>query len=373
MPSNTTTVDLPSGGRVITKTTVDVIDGPGTPTSPTPDLPDPPTSGKKTDLGINVSHYRYTDHIVIDANSPTGYRVRPQGFKDLYGQFPCLRLMNHTAQRTAKKRNKVWGNRITENDAGNWDKTGLPIEALIETANACNADIWWPYPQQCDINFMVQAGKLFKTHLGGHLYLETPNEASWDQGYGWFYHGNSGGDWEKQAELFALDAKWKFKAFLQHFPADRTTRIIGGQLHNIGILKRNVIPRLDDSDWDMLTVSGYFGNRPDNWLHGSGGFVRTIEGLEQHAQLAADHGKRMGIYELNQSINVETSDFQLVDSVDVQQHILAVVDKCRSLGASPICVYSGAGRRYPNTPFPIYNTNYQPQGPTVATLGLPTL
>ena len=82
-------------------------------TDPEPDPVDP-IPGKTTDLGLNLSHYRYTKHINTDPSSPTGYRVNSADFIALHEKFPVLRVMNHTAQMTAKRRNRTWANRITD-------------------------------------------------------------------------------------------------------------------------------------------------------------------------------------------------------------------------------------------------------------------
>lgn len=341
---------------------------------PTP-TPTPIPGGKVTDLGMNVSHYRYTNHISIDNTSPTGYRCSPD-FKAWGEKFPVLRVMNHTAQATARNRNTSWETRIKASDVNNWDNTGLPIEALIETANACNADIWWNMPQQCDIEFMENAGDTFAYYLKPHLrvYLETPNEC-WQSNRGWLYHNLSvdpegNADFGKAMELYAKDAKAKFAAFTRNIMASRVTRIVGGQEFNIGVLSSNALQWLDSNDYDAITCAGYFGNRPDNYVNGSGGFNRAFDALDAHAELARSLGKKLCIYECGQHIDVATADLTLVDSADVQDRTRRIIDKCRQVATGPVCFYSGVGRRYPNAPWPIYGTDYKPQGPTASTLGL---
>jgi hypothetical protein len=156
------------------------------------------------------------------------------------------------------------------------------------------------------------------------------------------------------------------------FPADRLTRVIGGQLHNIGVLKSNALKHIDPADYDAISCSGYFGSSPGDYVDGSGGLKASLSGLRAHAALAEQYGKQLLIYEINQHIDRGTSDMAFVDTDPVIDGVRTMLAAARDEGAKTITVYSGVGRAYPNAPFPIYTDDYQPRR-IVTELGWPTL
>lgn len=332
--------------------------------------------GKETDLWLNVSHLRYTP--VVAYNVQDGkYEVTDPRFVELMSKWSGIRYLNWTGQ-LRKDRNWTWGNRVTQADADQWDSTGVPLEAIIAIANATRTHVWWCAPQQADLDYMKQAGRLFATTLDPdlHVVIEIGNEV-WQSDRGWHYNDLADGDFGKRMELYAQDSAAKFKAFTAGvsgvgFPRDRLTRVIGGQLHNIGVLKSNALKHIDAADYDAISCSGYFGNAPDNWINGSGGIKASLRGVADHAELADQYGKRLLIYEINQHIDVGTDNTEYVDRDDVIAGVKQVIDTARGLGVETIAVYSGAGRSYKNAPFPVYTPNYTPRK-IVTELGWPTL
>ena len=354
---------------------------PSPPIDPPIDPPvDPPVTPPATgiDLGINLSFERYTNCLEPDPLSETGYTITDQQFIDLYSQYQTIRVMDWQMLLSSRDRNRNWSNRTDRSDYRadlpnrRWDG-GVPIEALIEVANACNSDIWLCLYQQSDADHARQMGKLFSDLLnpGLHVYLEGPNEAVWQSNRGWYYYKKAG-DFATVAKLYAEDCALKFRAFAETFDPARTTRILGGQLASVGVLKSHILKHIADSDYDAITVSGYFGNnqhKGEDWKTGKHGLQDSMAALSEHKKIAIQHNKKLMAYELNQHIE---GDLTLVDSDPVIAGVGTMIAHARSLGASPICLYSGVGNRYSGSPWALYDKTYKPRPPAVG-LGLPTI
>lgn len=369
---------------------VDALEGaaptPDPGSDPTPDTPTPtppPTSGgKATDLWLNVSHYRYTPVIEYKDGA---YVVDDPRFVELMSKWSGIRYLNWTGQLN-RDVNWSWANRVTHEHRDKWDPpggegaVGVPLEAIIAVANATRTHVWWCAPQQADLEYMKQAGRLFAETLDPdlHVVIEIGNEV-WQSNRGWHYHelSGGGGDFGKRMELYAQDSAAKFKAFVNGvggvgFPRERLTRVIGGQLHNIGVLKSNALQHINPGDYDAISCSGYFGNAPDNWINGSGGLKASLAGLRAHAELAGQYGVRLLIYEINQHIDTGTDNTEYIDRDDVIAGVKTMIDTARGLGVKTIAVYSGPGRAYKNAPWPIYTPGYAPRK-IVTEFGWPTL
>jgi hypothetical protein len=344
-----------------------------TPQPPTP-TPPPTSGGKSTDLWLNVSHYRYTP---VLAYKDGAYVVTDPRFVELMSKWSGIRYLNWTGQLN-RDVNWSWANRVTQADADRWDSVGVPLEAIIAVANATHTHVWWCAPQQADLDYMKQAGRLFAETLDPdlHVVIEIGNEV-WQSSRGWRYDELSGGVFGTRMRLYAEDSAAKFKAFVNGvggvgFPRERLTRVIGGQLHNIGVLKSNALQHINPGDYDAISCSGYFGNAPGNWISGSGGLNASLAGLRAHAELAGQYQKQLLIYELNQHIDTGTDNTEYIDRDDVIAGVKTMIDNARGLGIKTIAVYSGPGRSYKNAPWPIYTPSYTPRK-IVTELGWPTL
>lgn len=348
-------------------------------TIPTPD-PGSPTP-KSTELWLNLSHYRFTPVIQYDADKDE-YIITDPRFVELMSKWSGIRYLDWTGQLN-RKVNWTWDNRVTAADADRWDSTGVPLEAIIAVANATHTHVWWTAPQQADLDYMRRAGELFAHKLDPNLkvVLEIGNEV-WQSDRGWRYDELAGGDFGERMRLYAEDSAAKFAAFIDGppdssgFPKSRLTRVISGQLHNIGVLSHNALRHIDAGDYDAISCSGYFGNSPDpgsgSWRDGSGGLNASLAGLRAHAALARSVNKRLLIYELNQHINVGTNDLSFVDTDPVIDGVRTMIDAARNEGVGTIAIYAGVGNAYPGTPWPIYSKQYVPRR-IVTELGWPTL
>ena len=271
----------------------------------------------------------------------------------------------------------VRDNRVTAKEFDRWDSTGVPLEVIIAVANATHTHVWWTAPQQADLDFMRKAGALFAERLDPALRLivEVGNEV-WQKDRGWRYHEQadaSGGGFGEAMQLYAEDSAAKFKALVEGgFPQERLTRVISGQLHNIGVLSYHAMRHIDPDDYDAISISGYFGNSPGSWVDGSGGLNSSLAGLRAHAALARSADKQLLIYELNQHIDVGTSDLGFVDSDPVIEGVRTMIDVARDEGVPTIAIYAGVGNAYPTAPWPIYSKQYVPRR-IVTELGWPTL
>ena len=346
--------------------------------TPTPEPPTNPGAGGGTfggDLWLNVSHYRYTPVIEYDEEQDE-YIVIDKRFVDLMSKWSGIRYLDWTGQLN-RSVNWTWDKRVAAKDFDRWDSTGVPLEAIIAVANATHTHVWWTAPQQADLDFMRKAGALFAQRLDPDLRLivEVGNEV-WQSNRGWYYHEQakaSGSGFSEAMQLYAEDSAAKFKALVEGgFPQGRLTRVISGQLHNIGVLSYHAIRHIDADDYDAISISGYFGNSPDSWRDGSGGLNASLAGLRAHAALARSADKQLLIYELNQHIDVGTNNLDVVDSDPVIDGVRTMIDVARDEGVPTIAIYAGVGNAYPTAPWPIYSKQYLPRR-IVTELGWPTL
>ena len=363
-----------------------VLDHLATPPTPDPEPqtpdPEPPSGGddpvvvpgKATDLWINVSHFG--DAPAVTPRGDGTYDIDPR-FVELMSQFAGIRYLDWTGQ-LHKGFNWSWAERVTDHDVADWRKTGLPLEAIIATANATKTHIWWTAPQQADLDYMRRAGDLFAATLDPQLdvVIEIGNEV-WQSNRGWRYDQLSNGDYAERMRLYATDAAAKFQAFKEGdggggFPADRLTRVIGGQLHNIGVLESHALKHIRPDQFDGITVSGYFGNkahRGEHWRTGDQGLVQSMGYLEDHARLAESIGKPLLIYELNSHVE---QNRDLFNSDAVIDGVQAMIDKAHALGVKRIAIYAGAGVQNEKYHWPSYTPDYQPN-PIAQRLGWPTI
>lgn len=380
-----------------------------------PALYDPSGRG----LGMNVSHYggeKGTEGlIVVDGGNPTGYAVGIANAVKIYGQFNRVRVMNWTGQVTAKDLNRTWDTRINDElDQGGgswsdvqdkWGSTGLPILAMIQFANEIGKPLCWTFPQQCDTDFMRQAGVMFATYYEpNELIVEGPNEI-WNGTRGWYYIEQAGaGNWPEVFRLYARDCAVKWAAFIEGFESVRTNctirRFIGGQIASIGVLSSNILKHLSNSEFDGFLVAAYFGDDPDypgqynsgncrgfpgynssNPSH-CGYFAASMQFILDHKALADSKGCEMGIYEGGPTINYEQYGFSLLDSQDVSNKTVQIYDRCVALNCDPMFYYSGVGKRYDSSAnsqhyannWPVYNNvTYLEQGTKVSAMQFPTL
>lgn len=345
-----------------------------------PDTTEPPTppAGKETDLWLNVSHYRYTP--VIEYKPLTGrYVVNDQRFIDLYSKWAGIRYLDWCGVMN-REYNWTWANRVTQaqRDDPGWDKTGVPLEAIIAVANATKTHVWWCAPQQADLDYMKRAGDLFARDLDPSLmlYVEIGNEV-WQSNYGWHYHQQANGDSAERFRLYAVDSAAKFKALINGaggggFPQQRLVRVMGGQKDNIGVLSSNVLKHIQPSDYDAVSCAGYFGDAPSDWINGPHGLKASVKAVQAHAALAKSVNKKLVIYELNQHITIDTVNTDYVDRDDVIAGVQTMIDTARAVGSPAIAVYSGAGRRYTGQPWPVYTDHYNARK-IVDVLGWPKL
>jgi hypothetical protein len=351
---------------------LDVATDPGTAPAPPAPAPGttPPAASGGTELWINVSHFG--DAPVVTARGDGAYDIEPR-FVELMSRWSGIRYLDWTGQ-LRKEVNRTWDTRVTDAHEANWRKTGLPLEAIIAVANATQTNVWWTAPQQADLDYMRRAGDLFARTLDPDLnvVLEIGNEA-WQSNRGWYYDELAGGDFAQSMKLYAQDSAEKFKAFTSGgFPGGRLTRVVGGQLHNIGVLKSHVLKYLSPEEFDAITVSGYFGNKSnqgEHWRTGRQGLDESLGYLRDHAALAESIKKPLLIYELNSHVE---SNRDLFNSPQVIDGVQAMIDKARRLGVKTICIYAGPGKQNEQYHWPSYTPDIRPN-PIVDRLGWPSL
>ena len=323
---------------------------------PDPDPPQPP-SASTTDLWLNMAFYRDTEPVLEYKNGVYRFDERAVA---LYSKYSGIRVMNWCSLLN-KDVNWTWESRVQPTDLKHlaWDDKGLPIEALIDLANACNCDIWYNLPVQCDERFALEAGKLFRQRLNPNLrvVVEVANEV-WQSNRGWAYPSGF-------TEAMAAHAAHYNKVmpeFTKGFnDGSRLSRVLGGQLDNLGVLKSHLVRKVNLDYVDAITVSGYFGNSPTTWkdaLNNS-----TSEGLEAHGRLAEGLEKSLFIYELNHHIDRNVVDLDLANSPEVTEGVRKSIEMSKVAGASIIALYRGPGNRYPTAPWNFYDSQYRAERP----------
>lgn len=366
---------------------------PGTPTpgspAPVPDtpdpIPDPPSAG--SDLWINPSFLR--ERPIITGVRGGVYGVDPD-YAALLSQYTGIRYLNWSGLLWWGV-NDTWENRVNADlnqgapgggggaSGGwpslteKWHKTGLPLEAIIDIANATHTHVWWTGPMHADAEFFKKAGELFAQRLDPdlHVVVEVGNEV-WDANRGRPYH-QAGDDFADAMRLYARDSAAKFAAFIDGgFPADRLTRVVGGQLHFYDILPRHVLAHLADDEFDAITCSGYFGNsahKGEHWQTGKHGLNHSVRELNRFADLAKSIGKQLLIYELNHHV---TDNEDLAGSDEVIDGVGTMIDTARARGVPVIALFQGAGNNNSQYHWCLYRPDLTPRR-AAERLNLPTL
>jgi hypothetical protein len=200
----------------------------------------------------------------------------PQFLQDIKG-FRALRFLDwgHTNTSPAK----TWADR-TSPTARTWTgPTGAPIEAMLDLANAIQADAWINLPTYVNDDYAAQLGKLAGAHLTGvsKLDLEYSNEP-WNYAFGtstWMLN-QAKAKWPAQVaagtSAYTLQDSWYGERASQVCAAAKaaypaTKCVVNGQAANSWIANQFLtcpfaaaeLGRRCGSNIDILAIAPYFG------------------------------------------------------------------------------------------------------------------
>ncbi|MCX6971036.1 MAG: hypothetical protein NTV93_12925 [Verrucomicrobia bacterium] len=179
-------------------------------------------------------------------------RVIMPGFEDTYAKEPfhpvylnrwkgtaCLRFMD--AMRTNGSTQVKWADRTKVNDASYAQKSGVPIEILIDMANRLKIDPWFCIPHMANNDYVENFAKLVKEKLDPSLkpHIEYSNEM-WNGSFPqtqWAYRmakeggiGPADRPWEGGAQIYVERSLEIFKIWEKVFGGkDRLVSILAWQ------------------------------------------------------------------------------------------------------------------------------------------------
>ena len=200
----------------------------------------------------------------------------PQFLQDVKG-FRALRFLDwgHTNTSPAK----TWADR-TPPTARTWTgPTGAPLEAMLDLANAVQADAWINLPTYVNDDYAAQLGKLAAAHLSGvsKLDLEYSNEP-WNYAFGasgWMLN-QAKAKWPAQVAAgtspYTLQDSWYGERASQACAAAKTVYpatkcVVNGQASNSWVANQFLtcpfaaaeLGRRCGSNIDILAIAPYFG------------------------------------------------------------------------------------------------------------------
>ncbi|MBK8724246.1 MAG: T9SS type A sorting domain-containing protein [Saprospiraceae bacterium] len=139
---------------------------------------------------------------------------------------------------------------------------GVPYEMMIQLANKIQKDVWVCVPHLADSNFVVEMAKLFKNNLNPNLklYLEYSNEV-WNWQFEQAQYNNLNRPLNiNYGRAYGEKSKQLFKIWQSVYGAEmnRVVRVVGLQ-GGYNYLNEQIMSQLADNDWDMASLSYYFG------------------------------------------------------------------------------------------------------------------
>jgi len=200
----------------------------------------------------------------------------PQFLQDIKG-FRALRFMDWA--RTNSATAKTWADR-TLPTARTWTgPNGAPIEAMLDLANAVQADAWMNVPPYANDDYALQIGKLAATHLTGasRLDLEYGNEP-WNYGFAataWMFN-QAKAKWSSQVAAgvspYTLQYSWYGERLSQVCAAAKqgnasTRCVVNSQAANPWVANQMLtcpyaaaeLGHACATNIDVLAVAPYFG------------------------------------------------------------------------------------------------------------------
>jgi hypothetical protein len=185
-------------------------------------------------------------------------------FRERLKPFQVLRFMDW--QRTNNSLLRQWSQRPKPADPRYTTEAGVPLEVMIDLANACNASPWFCMPHQADDDFVSRFAETVKDRLKPDLkvYVEYSNEV-WNGQFTQSRWAQEQGERLKLGKpenlrFYARRSVEVFKIWEKVFGGrDRLVRVLGSQFGNPWVSEQ--VLTWDDAGKhaDALAVAPYFG------------------------------------------------------------------------------------------------------------------
>jgi hypothetical protein len=254
-----------------------------------------------------------------DAKTP----FHPTFLKRLDG-FGVLRFMDWGNVNNSTV--KSWDQRAKPSDVHWASDAGVPLEAMIDLANARQADPWFCIPHLADDDYVAHFARTVKERLDPKLkvYVEYSNEV-WNWGFKqtkWADEQGKalklGGD-QPLARYYAQRSVEVFKIWEKEFGGrDRLVRVLANQFANPWLCEQVLTWKDAYKNADALAVAPYFGNDFDVPAKsgevlkmGAGGLLDAVEKevngsnkelMKKQAALAKKYGLQLVAYEGGQHL-----------------------------------------------------------------------
>jgi hypothetical protein len=187
-------------------------------------------------------------------------------FRERLKPFRVLRFMDW--QRTNNSTLKEWSQRPKPADPRYTTEAGVPLEVMIDLANACDASPWFCIPHLADDDYVRQFAETVKARLKPDLkaYVEYSNEV-WNGQFAQSRWAQEQGEKlnlgkPEGLRFYARRSVEVFKIWETAFGGhDRLVRVLGAQFGNPWVSEQ--VLTWDDAckHADALAVAPYFGNR----------------------------------------------------------------------------------------------------------------
>jgi hypothetical protein len=269
-------------------------------------------------LGDHIRNIRF---LLPGTEATHEEQIWTQSWLDKLEPFKALRFMDwgHTNNSPLTE----WSARPQLDDY-TYTPNGIPYERWMEICNMNQADAWVCIPHLADDNYIAQMATLFRDQLDPNqkIYVEYSNEL-WNWLFAQAQYGESQLDqslpWpERLAPRIAHVMQIWTDVFGDQ--SDRLVRVMGGQ-HGWFDIGNRIFAQIEADGHahliDAISPAGYMS--PDHGQLATLGAAATpqdvisgaaalsfdngewlMQGWRQHAQLAADHGKRLIFYEAGQ-------------------------------------------------------------------------
>lgn len=168
-----------------------------------------------------------------------------------------------------------WADRSQVDDVNYAGANGVPIEVMIELANALHVDPWFCVPHQASDDYVQQFATLVHAKLDPslHPHVEYSNEV-WNTGFAQTTWANAQSvklglpaPWGTPSVFYAQRAVQIFKIFQQVYGADsaRVVRVVAGQAAWTQFLENALAWKDTAANADVLAIAPYFsaGNAGD--------------------------------------------------------------------------------------------------------------
>lgn len=271
------------------------------------------------------------------ANPARNIRVIMPGYEDTYADkvfhprfieslqpFSTIRFMDWGSTNNSKVTS--WSQRTGPNYYTQQSRGGVAIELMAELCNQLNADGWFCVPHGADDDFVRQMAQTIADNLepGRKAYIEYSNEI-WNGGFSQYdYAVDKAYELGIASQPWTGAWRWTARRSVQIFDIvddilspDRLVRVLAGQAAVPDVLRQ--ITEWDDagSHADVIAIAPYFSGKAaepeyypavlgwsvDRVLDEAGAHLFKVQGwVEQHAELANEHGLRLVGYEGGQHL-----------------------------------------------------------------------